>query len=104
MNIAKSLINARTRNITELKFEVQNLTSYGGLVVFQKLFEVLDLPRQLRNCCRSLEGKGNRFYSHAKLLQILIVHLLVGSRKLREMDYYREDPVVCEGSRPQAAT
>jgi hypothetical protein len=96
VRIAKSSISARTRNTAELKFEDQNLTSYGGLVVFQKLFEVLDLPRQLRNCCRSLEGKGNRFYSHAKLLQILIVHLLVGSRKLREMDYYREDPVVCE--------
>ena len=62
----------------------------------KKLFEVLDLPRQLRNCCRSLEGKGNRFYNHGKLLQILIVHLVVGSRKLREMDYYREDPMVCE--------
>lgn len=96
MRIAKSSISARTRNIPELKFEDQTLTSYSGLVVFQKLFEVLDLSQRLRDCCRSLEGKGSRFYSHALLLKILIVHLLVGSRKLREMDYYREDPVVCE--------
>lgn len=96
MRLAKSSINARTRSIAELKFEDQNLTSYGGLVVFQKLFEVLNLPKRLRDCCRSLEGKGKRFYNHGKLLQILIVHLLIGSRKLREMDFYREDPIVCE--------
>jgi hypothetical protein len=43
-----------------------------------------------------LEVKRSRFYSYGELLQILLVHLLVGSRKLREMDNYREDPMVCE--------
>lgn len=77
-----------------MKFEDQQLTSFGGLVIFQKLFEDLDLVRHLKGCCRSVERKTSRFYGHGKLLQCLIVHLLLGYRKLRDMDYYRDDPLV----------
>ena len=88
------MISARSRSIPELKFEDQQLTSFGGLVIFQKLFEDLDLVRHLKGCCRSTERKASRFYGHGKLLQCLIVHLLLGYRKLRDMDYYRDDPLV----------
>jgi len=70
------------------------MTSYGGLVVFAKLFEDLELPAQLRDCCRHLQSKCSRFYNHATILHCLIVHLLVGCRKLREMEYYQNDPLV----------
>lgn len=96
MKIAKSSIRARSHFIADLKFEDQRLTSFGGLVVFQKLFETLDLPRRLKGCCRSIERSTNRCHSHAKLLQLLIVHLLLGYRKLRDIDFYREDPLVLE--------
>ena len=62
------------------------LTSFAGAIVLQLLFRRLDLlgflPRQeLRD----------RSPSHGLLL---IVHLLLGFRRLRDMDYYRDDPVV----------
>lgn len=96
MKVAKSSIRARTRSVAKLRFEDQKLTSFGGLVIFQKLFEVLELPRHLKGCCRSLEGKTGRCYSHGKLLQLLVVHLLLGYRKLRDLDFYRDDPLVRE--------
>lgn len=70
------------------------MTSFGGLVVFQKLFEVLELSRHLKGCCRKLDREGPRFYSHGTILQCLIVHFLLGYRKLRDMDLYRDDPLV----------
>jgi len=43
--VAISSIRARTRSIAKLRFEDQKLKSFGGLVVFEKVFEVLELPR-----------------------------------------------------------
>jgi hypothetical protein len=70
------------------------MTSFGGLVVFQQLFQVLDLFAHLKACCLKLDSKGSRFYSHGTVLKCLIVHLLLGYRKLRDMDFYRDDPLV----------
>ena len=94
MKVAKSSARARNSSIPELKFEDQDLTSYGGLVVFQKLFEYLHLPQLLRNICQPLDRKTSRLYSHGTILHCLIVHLLLGCRRLREMDDYRDDPLV----------
>jgi hypothetical protein len=96
VKIAKSSICARTRSLPELKFEDQKLTSFGGLVIFQRLFEELDLRRRLRSCTIGLERRGTRLYGHGTVLQCLVVHLLLGYRKLRDMDVYREDPLVKE--------
>ena len=70
------------------------MTSFGGLVVFQKLFEVLDLSRHLKICGQRLDRKTSRFYNYGTVLQCMIVHLLLGYRKLRDMDFYRDDPLV----------
>ena len=68
------------------------MTSFGGLVVFQHLFERLGLFGKLSGCCQHLKPK--HFYSYATILQCLVVHLLIGCRKLREIDFYRHDPMV----------
>lgn len=70
------------------------MTSYGGLIVFQKLFEDLALVRLIGECCSHLKCAHTRFYSHAAVLHCMIVHLLLGCRQLRETDFYREDPFV----------
>ena len=70
------------------------MTSFGGLVVFQKLFQVLELSRHLKDCGRRLDRKASRFYNYGTILQCMVVHLLLGYRKLREMDLYRDDALV----------
>ena len=92
MKIARASIRAQVRSIPELKFADQQMTSYGGLVLFQHLFERLGLLSRLQRCCAHLGA--SHFYSQAVLLQCLIVHLLIGCRRLRDMDYYRNDPMV----------
>lgn len=92
MKIARATIRSQVRSIPELKFEDQQMTSYGGLVVFQHLFERLEFFSQLQVCCAHLQSK--HLYSYATVVRVLIVHLLIGCRRLREMDYYRNDPMV----------
>jgi hypothetical protein len=68
------------------------LTSYAGLVVFQSLFARLDLKARLRAC---FEGLGPQsIYGPAGVMLLLVVHLLLGFRRLRGLDYYRSDPLV----------
>ena len=81
------------QSLPEIKFEDQNLTSFAGLVVFQKLFAELGLPRRLRACFAGGAGRA-RFYNPGTVLLCVVVHVLLGGRRLREMDSYRDDPLV----------
>jgi hypothetical protein len=75
-----------------LRFEDQRLTSFAGLVLFQKLFALLGLRDRLRACFSHL-GVGSIFGHHVVLL-LLVLHLLLGYRELRDVRFYRDDPLV----------
>ena len=92
MRLAKREIYTRVTSIPEIKFQDQQLTTFGGLVVFQKLFAKLHLKEHLHQCCAHLAGKT--LYHPAVIVQWLIVHLLLGFRKFRDIEFYEDDPLV----------
>ena len=92
MKVAKADIYRQASSIPVLKFEEQQLTSFAGLVVFQKLFETCQLRARLQGACAHVEAR--RHYGFSTILQCLIVHLLLGYRQLRESAFYRDDPLV----------
>ncbi len=92
MKYSKRQIYCRVRNIPEIRFEDQKLTSFAGLVIFQALFYNLRLKERLGQCFSHL--KGSPVFGHHLVMLLLIVHLLIGYRRLREIDYYRDDPMV----------
>ena len=92
MKLAKADIYSQASSIPALKFEEQQLTSFAGLIVFQKLFESCRLRERLHEACAHLEPR--HYYSFSTILQCLIVHIVLGYRQLRESDFYREDPLV----------
>jgi hypothetical protein len=75
-----------------LRFEDQRLTSFAGLVLFQKLFALLGLRDRLRACLSHL-GVAPIFGHHVVVL-LLVLHLLLGYRELRDIRFYRDDPLV----------
>jgi hypothetical protein len=89
---SKAEIVSREHKIPEIRFEDQRLTSFAGLVVFQGLFKELAIKQKLQNCFSHL--KISPIFGHHLIALCLIVHLLLGYRKLRDMDYYRDDPMV----------
>lgn len=94
VRIPKNNIVASLRCLPDVKFTDQKLTSYAGLVIFQAFFATIGLAEKLKQACSPLDRKTKRFYSHGKVVECLILHLLIGMRKLRDMDVYRNDPLV----------
>ena len=92
MKSSKSEIHRKTHGIPDIHFEDQKLTSFAGLVLFQPLFKDLDLKRQLSYCFRHLNVSP--IFGHGLITLILIVHLLIGYRRLQDLRYYQDDPMM----------
>jgi hypothetical protein len=76
----------------EVRFEPQNLTSYSGLILFQHFFSLIGIKERLWGCFRHLQVSP--IYSHHVIMMLLVVHLIIGHRRLRDVDYYRDDEMV----------
>ncbi len=92
MKYSKKDTKSRVHKMPELRFEAQNITSYAGLIVLQPLMTKLRLRERLRGCFRHL--KVSSIFGYHTITLLLILHLLMGYRKLREIEYYRDDPML----------
>ena len=92
MKFSKAAIHRKTHRIPEIKFEDQRLTSFAGLVVYQSLFSRIGLKQQLAGCFGHLTVSP--IFGHGVIVLVLIVHLLLGYRRLQDMRYYQDDPMV----------
>jgi len=92
MESSRSAVTYKTRALAQLCFEDQAITSFSGLVIFQKLFDQLELKNHLRGCFR--HRQVTPIFGPWRILLLLIVHLLLGYRQLRHLRYYADDPMV----------
>jgi len=91
MKHSKSRIHSKVHKVLIPRFEDQQLTSYAGLVIFQALFKCLDLRNRL---CACFSHRQARQYGFGQVVLVLVVHLLLGFRRLRDIDYYADDALV----------
>mgnify|MGYP005856807067 CR=1 FL=1 len=91
MKHSKSSIHSKAHKVLIPQFEDQRLTSFAGLVIFQALFKRLNLLNRLRGC---FKHQQDRQFGFARVMLVLIVHLLLGFRRLRDIEYYADDPIV----------
>jgi hypothetical protein len=89
---SKAKIQAKYHKIPVIRFEDQKMTSFSGLLIFQVLFRQLRLKERLKKCFEHM--KVSPIFGRHVVVLLVIVHLLLGFRRLREMDYYRDDPLV----------
>jgi hypothetical protein len=92
MRVSRKDVTSATQAIPEIRFEEQELTSFGGLVMLQALLEDLGLRSCLRAAVRHLSSSCG--YCASRITLLMIVHLFIGCRRLRDLDYYRTDPLV----------
>jgi len=91
MKPIRAELHSKERALPELRFETQQLTSFSGLVVVQALFERVKLAERLQ---RAFRGENGGSYGFWRLFVLLITHLLLGFRRLRDAQSYRSDPLV----------
>lgn len=92
MKSSKAQTHAKCHVIPALRFDDQQLTSFSGLVLFQVLFTRLKLKARLKSCFCHL--RTSAIFSSHVVVFLLIIHMILGFRRLRDMDYYRDDPLV----------
>jgi hypothetical protein len=89
---SRAQIHTRVYRLPEIRFEDQRLTSFSGLIILQALFRKLKLRDRLGSCFGHL-AKGT-VVGLPTIALLLIVHLMLGYRRLRDVDRYRGDPLV----------
>jgi hypothetical protein len=92
MKYSRTQTHWKAHRIPALRFEDQRLTSFSGLVLLQAWFARTELKERLRACFCHLQVQP--IFGHATILLLLVVHVLLGYRKLRESQFYRDDPLV----------
>ena len=92
MKLSRTAVRGKATLGMEVRFEPQKLTSYSGLILFQHFFSHLGLKERLWRCFRHL--KANPIYGHHVVLLLLVVHLIIGHRRLQDLAYYRDDELV----------
>ena len=92
MKLSKAEVRGKATLGMVLRFETQGLTSYSGLVLFQRFFSLIGIKELLWRCFRHV--KANPIYVHHVMVMQLVVHIIVGQRRLRDFDYYRDDELV----------
>lgn len=92
MRLSRKHVRSATHTIPEIRFEDQDLTSFSGLVILQALSNGLQLRKMLQGCVRHLSNSAS--YTASTMLLILVTHSFLGWRRLRDLDYYRDDPLL----------
>lgn len=87
----KAEIVRRVHTLPEVSFGDHRLTSFSGLVLFMALFQRLKLMPRLRRCF-AVDSK--RVFGLARVVMQLVIHVLLGFRRLRDRDYYAKDPLI----------
>ena len=92
MRSSKAQILSRVHTVPTLRFTDQTLTSASGLVLFQVLFDHLDLRNKVRWACRQVRGVGD--FKLPELFLTLVIHIILGYRELDDVRFYNDDPLV----------
>ena len=91
MKISRSQAACKAHAIPQLAFESQQLTAFSGLVLLQAFFRTVGLRKILARCFRQADTGA---YAGSRLFLMLIVHVMLGFRRLRSLDNYADDPMV----------
>jgi hypothetical protein len=88
----RAQIHSRVSKIPEIRYQDQRLSSFAGVVILQALFTHLNLKERLLSCFSHLNRRTIVGLHHVTM--IVILQLMMGYRRLRDIDRYRDDPIV----------
>ena len=91
MKHSKSSVRRKFSHKLQLRFDDQRLTSFAGLLIFHQLFYDLDLRKRITRCFAHQSDRKS--FSSSSIVLLLIVGVLLGYRRLRDISYFKDDPM-----------
>jgi len=92
MRFSISSAQCKSTTLPELRFDDQKLSSFSGLIVFQQLINELNFKHRLSRCFQHRNGSPS--FTTASIVLLLVLSLLLGYRRLRDVQYFQNDPIV----------
>ena len=92
MKCTKTATHRKFHALPALQFSDQKLTSFAGIVLWQSLFQTLDVKASLTRCFSHLPGSST--YGHGVIMLLLTIHLVLGYRRLQDIRFYADDALV----------
>lgn len=89
---SRSAVRGRSQPVDTVTFEDQSLTRFAGLAVLQRWLADTGFKERLRRALRGVSDATS--YGYHALVLVLILHYLLGWRRLQEVADYRDDPMV----------
>jgi hypothetical protein len=90
---SRAEIHCKLHKIPRLRFTQEgNLTAYAGLVLIQALIGMVGLKARLQRCFAHV-GR-TLIYGQSTIVLLVVVAIMLGCRRLRDLDYCREDPLL----------
>lgn len=91
----KNSFRAINRNFSAkpvIDFEDQTLTSFSGLALLDVFFDTIDFKTTLQSVFKRQKKQG--IYRPWKIFLILIIHVMLGYRRIRDNRFYANDPLI----------
>lgn len=92
MRIGKRGFQGRIKGNLKIQFGDERLTSHAGLELLRRFLTGLGFFRELASGERKLGVVGD--FSFAKVVLTVLAMLLVGAKRLRHLEFLRDDPLV----------
>lgn len=92
MKKSKKYYTKKYKVLPEIKFANQNITGHSGLIILFAFFKQKKIIDKIAKCFNHIKHKT--VVGFQKIFIILIFHLMLGYRNLREYDCYKQDPLL----------
>ena len=75
-----------------MKFRKEQITSFSGVFFIFQYFKLQGFNQKLANCFHHINHKS--VVGFRKIFFILVLHVMLGFRSLRELECYSKDPLL----------
>lgn len=92
MRLSRADFYSPCKSFLKIEFASQDITAYGGLELIRRYFRIIELHRRVQSVFATCGLGGD--YRAIDMILVILVLVLVGGRRLEQLGYVCEDPLV----------
>ena len=92
MRLRRANLKARVNANLRLRYESSGLTSFAGIELLRRYFNLIELPKLIRERLGHLFA--NRDFKTSSMVLLFLTLIIGGGRRIHHLGYMQDDPVV----------